>query len=530
MGEPELGKRHCWECLRRCLVCDSTRPACNRCTAAGTSCPGYSQVKPTRLRWLAPGTVRSRVSKPNRHSSMSAEPSERSVCSRNSEPPRPSQPSADHVSISRFGLYTDVDALVHGAEYYNVAIFPDLCPVQELGSNPSIYRISPELIREASSSPDYLRFAMLCMTLSHRMNRTRGDPGAHHKDMAERFYKYRGDAIRSLREFISVEGQCTADVAVAGIVSLLLADAQQAASLNWRPHVEAAINLVHLRGGLAVVAASRILQPHLLFLSFVAVIGNTTCPASSILMAEAHLGALDAIMNLSNTTVTSFQMCAPALFAEIIRINHLRVRATVHGSHMQEETDTHEALAQEAYAILERIHHFSPEHWADIKPRSRDDWTLMGRIYQTAVALYCVSSLQSLAVLPTTTTTTGTTTTTPQSGARARLLHQLLEQAVASQRIQRFTLWPLVVLGVVTSPTHGDGAAASAAARGFVAAQLPVLSRCVGTYVPLTAKSVLERFWASSGGTGQGQWDACFDRPYAFFTQLAVDTSRILAD
>jgi hypothetical protein len=53
-------KRHCWECRRRCLVCDSTEPTCNRCSIAGISCPGYGNVKPTRLRWLTPGKVRSR--------------------------------------------------------------------------------------------------------------------------------------------------------------------------------------------------------------------------------------------------------------------------------------------------------------------------------------------------------------------------------------------------------------------------------------------------------------------------------------
>jgi hypothetical protein len=75
---------------------------------------------------------------------------------------------------------------------------------------------------------------MLCMTLSHRMNRTRGDPGANHRDMAERFYKYRGEAIRSLREFLSVESQCTADVAIAGIVSLLLADVRITTLMSYR--------------------------------------------------------------------------------------------------------------------------------------------------------------------------------------------------------------------------------------------------------------------------------------------------------
>jgi hypothetical protein len=53
-------KRHCWECMRRCLVCDSMEPACQRCCTSGTVCPGYSNVKPTRLKWLSPGKVRSR--------------------------------------------------------------------------------------------------------------------------------------------------------------------------------------------------------------------------------------------------------------------------------------------------------------------------------------------------------------------------------------------------------------------------------------------------------------------------------------
>jgi hypothetical protein len=57
----ERRKRHCWECLRRCLVCDSTEPACKRCSASDTVCPGYSDVKPIRLRWLEPGRVKVRL-------------------------------------------------------------------------------------------------------------------------------------------------------------------------------------------------------------------------------------------------------------------------------------------------------------------------------------------------------------------------------------------------------------------------------------------------------------------------------------
>lgn len=216
---------------------------------------------------------------------------------------------------------------------------------------------------------------------------------------------------------------------------------------------------------------------------------------------------LDTILELSGKSPTPFQMCPPPLFAEIIKTNHLRRRATKNAG---QEPNTEE-LTQEAYAILTEIHNFSSEHWASKKPSSKQDWAMIGTIHQAATALYCVASLQSLSVLP------ATPALHAECAAHARLLHRSLTQAVTNPRIKRFTLWPLVVLGVEAAHEGGG------AMRDFVAGQLPVLSRDAGTYTPLTAKGVLEKFWAS-GETG---WDRCFDRPYAFVMQIAVDTSRI---
>ncbi|KAK8054600.1 hypothetical protein PG994_009667 [Apiospora phragmitis] len=64
-------KRHCWECRRRCLVCDFTQPACKRCISSGVDCPGYSTVKPVRIQWLPPGRIKSR-----RPKASAAEPAE----------------------------------------------------------------------------------------------------------------------------------------------------------------------------------------------------------------------------------------------------------------------------------------------------------------------------------------------------------------------------------------------------------------------------------------------------------------------
>lgn len=90
-----------------------------------------------------------------------------------------------------------------------------------------------------------------------------------------------------------------------------------------------------------------------------------------------------------------------ALFTEIIRINHLRMRASRHELTLVEDS-THEA-----YGILSRIHNFSASKWVESKPSSKDEWVLLGNVYKSAVALYCISSLRSLSVLPTTPFLTG---------------------------------------------------------------------------------------------------------------------------
>jgi hypothetical protein len=274
-----------------------------------------------------------------------------------------------------------------------------------------------------------------------------------------------------------------------------------------------------------------------------AVIGNTTCPASDLSMTPAHLAALDVVLG---STLARFQMCPPPLFAEIIRINHLRLRATQqqHAQHHHtSETGAPDELTHEAYAILSRINAFSSTQWATTKPRARDDWALVGRIYHAAVALYWAAALQSVSVL------LPTAAMQAECTARTRLLRDLLVRGVGSPRTRQGMLWPLVVLGVLAAgydgggggvddgddaygAAHGDGCGCSCGGgagipggiRDFVAAQLPVLARHGGTYMPLVAKGVLERFWAS----GETRWDACFDRPYAFVMLIAVDTSRIM--
>ncbi|KAI3325503.1 hypothetical protein HD806DRAFT_533169 [Xylariaceae sp. AK1471] len=58
MSRADAPRKHCWECLRRRLVCDSARPVCNRCCNNGIVCSGYGEKQP--LRWVKPGRVTAR--------------------------------------------------------------------------------------------------------------------------------------------------------------------------------------------------------------------------------------------------------------------------------------------------------------------------------------------------------------------------------------------------------------------------------------------------------------------------------------
>lgn len=340
------------------------------------------------------------------------------------------------------------------------------------------------------------------MTLSHRINRTRD--GNHSKALAESFYRYRGLAIRSLREDIDVEHRRTGDIVLAGVMSLLLSDVQQGYTSDWRHHLDGFQRLIVLRGGMRVVARTKSLEAVLLCFVFLSVIGNTTCPASDLTMAQWHLDEIDFILEQYGGGIFPFLMCPPPLFVEIIRINHLRMRIV-----QQNLTSTEDAI-KEAHDILSRVDNFSTEQWVRSKPYSQHAWMVVGEVYRAAVTIYCISSLQGISILP---------RTQPLRDRCARdggVLQMLLIDALSTPGVERFMLWPLVMLGM--EAVNGD-----LDMRAFVEERLPEMSRHIGSYAPLAAKVILDRFWAS----GQREWDACFDKPYAFATQIAVDLSRL---
>ncbi|KAB8277448.1 hypothetical protein BDV30DRAFT_234781 [Aspergillus minisclerotigenes] len=344
-----------------------------------------------------------------------------------------------------------------------------------------------------ATHPDHIRLVIVCMTLSHRMSRARH--GLECYALAQNFFHYRGQLIRSLSDDIKAEHKCTSDLVIAGILTLLLVDPNKVPR-----RIIGAISMEY-EGSSCYVAA------YVLWLNrlgCITVMGDTSSPVPNLTMATSQLEELDSMIEQYDGRPFAFATYLTALFAEIIKINYLRVRAS------KSDRIAASVFTNDAYEIiLNRIHSFSPEQWAEPKLTAHAEWVLLGNIHQAAVALYCILSLQSLAILP-------RSSFLPQHcTAHAQLLQRLLSQALAFHRVERFIIWDLVVLGVA--------AVNDAGIRAFIREQLPELSHSTGTYAPFMAKALLERFWAS----GETHWDACFDQPYTFAMNMSVDVNGL---
>ncbi|KAL2823284.1 C6 zinc finger domain-containing protein [Aspergillus cavernicola] len=509
----ETRKRHCWECLRRRLVCDFQVPGCKRCAASRIDCPGYGETPPLRVKWLAPGKVKSRQRKAPSNRQKKGRASSESA---NSEESRPetskgslefsstgSESSDDmhSVAIPRSNLKTDYHALIDSLQYFNSCMYPQLADSLRWGTNTNIYKISPTVFQLGLTRPTHLQLGLICLTLSHRMNQTGHDPNS--KSLENTFYRYRGLMIRSLNDDISIPNKRNGDIILAGILTLLMADAQQGISQHWRCHIEGVRRLIILRGGMHRLVISPGVLPIVLSFIHVVVTADTSSPASDMLVEGLDLEELYLMVKQYGGNGYGFQMCPTPLFAEIVKINHIRNRIS------KPNCTNEDDFQKNAYEVLRRVYNFSPAAWIESNEYLTEESRLIVDIYQSAVALYCMSSLQSIGALP------------PDPLLRnncdmeRRILHGLLERALR-QRPHGYTFWPLMVLGVRAV----DG---GPALRAFVRENMIDLSASSGTYSPLAAKEILGRFWAS----GRTEWDACFDKPHMFTTVLTVNRGQL---
>ena len=220
---------------------------------------------------------------------------------------------------------------------------------------------------------------------------------------------------------------------------------------------------------------------------------NTTTPPSQHISPTSQLELIDIMTELYGDGIYPILLCPPYLLMDVIKINNLRFQTTY-----SPMTETTRATAHE---ILEHIEAFSPEDWTGTNPDAREDWLLLGRMYKSSVALYCISSLQSLSILPSSKCYTAMRTV---HGTR---LYTLLPKVIRRPRIKHFTIWPLVVAGMQAVDTSFN-------VRRIVDGQLSELSKIMGCPTPMLASVVFHRFWTS----GQTGWDECFDKAYVFVT------------
>ena len=238
-------------------------------------------------------------------------------------------------------------------------------------------------------------------------------------------------------------------------------------------------------------------------LNSVVVLADTSSPASDMLIEGLNLNELHQLVKQYGGTGYGFQMCPTPLFAEIAKINQIRNLIS------KPNCTNKDGLQKNAYAVLRRVYNFSPAAWTQSNEFVTEESKLIVDIHQSAVALYCMSSLQSIGALP------PDLLLRDNCDMERQILHELLERLLR-RRPHGYTFWPLMVLGVQAV----DG---SPALRAFVRKNMIDLSASSGTYSPLAAKDILERFWAS----GKTEWDDCFDKPCMFTTVLTVNRGQL---
>lgn len=366
------------------------------------------------------------------------------------------------------------------------------------------------------------------LVLGHRLQRHGLDETDEVlKQERSRLYHHRGEAMRYLGEDIANATTQCHDATILSVLMFLFADVSMSLTLfwghwiahlrqvrlfaapYWRYHLTGATQLILLRGGLRKLMSSSItLRPSLLYFMMYAfslssasgqiltslsigIMGNTTSPAADQIPATSSLDLIDLMAESYSEGLSPSLFCPPTLILDIIRINHLRLQGTAN--------PCDEFIHLSATTLIEQIQAFSPEQWAVTSTAPREQWDLLGRIYQSAILVYCISSLQSVGVLP------YTTDVVSVRAAHGSRLFLLLRKGLAIPMIRKCLTWPLIVAGVQAANSSPD-------VRVFIETSLTEMGRDLGTSIPRVARDVLKTFWES----GNDEWDACFDQSYAF--------------
>ncbi|KAH7129958.1 fungal-specific transcription factor domain-containing protein [Dactylonectria estremocensis] len=479
----------CWECVKRRLVCDFGRPRCRKCQARNVQCSGYDDKKP--LTWLAPGQTRSKGRRARTES-----------------------------NVIRLTLRDSDEAttVFEAIEYFNVRICPDMIATGR-GGDPKGPLFVP--IESTPHLPANIRHTLVSIALSHRILQFEDGFESDRAALSTKLQAHRGSAIRHLAIQLKTGAQAS-DVTLASVLIFLFAEIQHTLSSNWRYHCDAIYAIVDMLGGMpAVVLCEPIIRYLLCYFVLVDVMGGTTAPSIDPNRARRHIELINLLPAFYGHGLSTTIPCPPHLLSEIISINALRSQKDA----LIPLGYDHKAAASD---ILKRVACFSAEKWAeDIGLHERSpsdsakaqqqieswDWQTVARAYQSAVTLYCMSSLLDTGDTPTGQQASNVDIALLKSTYRDLLLRSL--KAIASNpecQLRKLVFWPLVIGGIEVDPDDSSS-------KDFILGELAWMSKTLGTASPLVAKDLLGKIWSSphdSKGHSVRNWDSLFDRPYVF--------------
>jgi hypothetical protein len=167
---------------------------------------------------------------------------------------------------------------------------------------------------------------------------------------------------------------------------------------------------------------------------------NWSLPASSQILTTPSLDTFLSEIDEIYPALFPQCLCPQPLLHELVRINYMRYEA----AHTSVTDDKFSDLTRRAEATLARISAFNPSDWA--QPGAHfDDWLAIGSVHKHSIAVYCIMSLSSLAVLPPVSEPSDLRKTLSAHG------HQLLRHlkpAVLSLPLRRHLSFSLLAAGI----------------------------------------------------------------------------------
>ncbi|KAI0097566.1 hypothetical protein GGR51DRAFT_566416 [Nemania sp. FL0031] len=561
-------RKHCWECLRRRLVCDSARPVCNRCRSNGIVCPGYGEQQP--LRWVQPGRVTARNRnrrQPKAIGGAQGARARKTTKTKTTDDASDSNNDGDDdnsdaayetalmtkcfsalmepralKALMRYDINCD-NFIGLRASYdckYNVEIYERCSPLKSLLGEA---RFKLPLASVASVLPAPIKALFILFALGYQIHNLPRDTGEDVRATARSavaFWTYQG--VRKLNEDLNEEKTRTSDGTMTSVLMVMMADQQLQPSPRWRFHYKGLMKMAQLRGGVEKIWNDcEHMRSGILTWIIGEVFANTTSPRHDQVNDLSHpknLEFLEMAWGNGVPPVYIGSICPTQLFTTVIFINHLRGLAargivsadssssspassssppsSSSSSSLVPSSPSSSSLPPipDPQTLLNRILSFSPEAYAALNgtDETRANWLLVGRIYQSATVLFCILSLQSASLFPS--FSSPSSSGSNKALSRAVRLHydRLLVDLKFAYRHAHFKncfFWALVVAGACAGSAVVRG---SAFERAFVADSLAEAVCDVGNSMPLLARRVLMAFWES----GKTAWDECFDQPYLF--------------